>query len=90
MVLRQQQYDSSRDEAISLEIAKNCIIGKVYNARWVLERAIRDHSLQIDAEKVKAASNFLKDSLTLIQNSQSKDQLRGYEGEAASIYFGSV
>lgn len=23
-----------------------------------------------------------------IQNSQSKDQLRGYEGEAASIYFG--
>ena len=88
VVLRQQQYDSSRDEAISLEIAKNCIIGKVYNARWVLERAIRDHSLQIDAEKVKAASNFLKDSLTLIQNSQSKDQLRGYEGEAASIYFG--
>ncbi len=88
VVLRQQQYDSSRDEAISLEIAKNCIIGKVYNARWVLERAIRDHSLQIDAEKVKAASNFLKDSLTFIQNSQSKDQLRGYEGEAASIYFG--
>ena len=88
VVLRQQQYDSSRDEAISLGIAKNCIIGKVYNARWVLERAIRDHSLQIDAEKVKAASNFLKDSLTLIQNSQSKDQLRGYEGEAASIYFG--
>ena len=88
VVLRQQQYDSSRDEAISLEIAKNCIIGKVYNARWVLERAIRDHSLQIDAENVKAASNFLKDSLTLIQNSQSKDQLRGYEGEAASIYFG--
>ena len=88
VVLRQQQYDSSRDEAISLEIAKNCIIGKDYNARWVLERAIRDHSLQIDAEKVKAASNFLKDSLTLIQNSQSKDQLRGYEGEAASIYFG--
>ena len=88
VVLRQQQYDSSRDEAISLEIAKNCIIGKVYNARWVLERAIRDHSLQIDAENVKAASNFLKDSLTLIQNSKSKDQLRGYEGEAASIYFG--
>ena len=26
VVLRQQQYDSSRDEAISLEIAKNCII----------------------------------------------------------------
>ena len=88
VVLRQQQYDSSRDESISLEIAKNCILGKVYNARWVLERAIRDHSLQIDVEQVKSANNFLKNSQNLIQNSQSKDQLRGYEGEAASIYFG--
>ena len=88
VVFRQQQYDSSRDESISLEIAKNCILGKVYNARWVLERAIRDHSLQIDVEQVKSASNFLKNSQNLIQNSQSKDQLRGYEGEAASIYFG--
>ena len=60
VVLRQQQYDSSRDEKISLEIARNCILGKVYNARWVLERAIRDHSMQLDAEQVKAASDFLK------------------------------
>lgn len=87
VVLRQQQYDSSRDEAVSLEIAKTCILGKVCNARWVLERAVRDHSLQIDAEQVKAASNFLRNSLDLIRGCSSKDQLRGYEGEAASIYF---
>ena len=88
VILRQQQYASSRDEQVSLDIARNCILGKVYNARWVLERAVRDHELQIDAEKVKAASGFLKQSLEFIQVSQSKDQLRGYEGEAASIYFG--
>ena len=88
VILRQQQYASSRDEQISLDIARNCILGKVYNARWVLERAVRDHELQIDAEQVKAASGFLKQSLEFIQASQSKDQLRGYEGEAASIYFG--
>ena len=88
VILRQQQYASSRDEQVSLDIARNCILGKVYNARWVLERAVRDHELQIDAEKVKAASGFLKQSLEFIQASQSKDQLRGYEGEAASIYFG--
>ena len=88
VILRQQQYTSSRDESISLGIAKNCILGKVYNARWVLERAVRDHSMQIDVDQVRAASSFLKNSLELIQNSQSKDQLRGYEGEAASIYFG--
>lgn len=45
VILRQQQYESSRDKEISLSIAKNCITGKIYNARWVLERAVRDLSL---------------------------------------------
>ena len=49
--MREQQYASSLDSAISLEIAKNCILGKVYNARWVLERYVRDHSMQVDADK---------------------------------------
>lgn len=88
VILREQQYASSKNEEQSLEIARNCILGKVYNARWVLERATRDHSLQINVERVKEASGYLKNSLNYIQNSQSKEQLRGYEGEAASIYFG--
>ena len=88
VVLRQQQYDSSRDAQISLEIARSCILGKVYNARWVLERAERDHSLQIEVDQVKKAAEFLRDSLKRIRGSESKEQLRGYEGEAASIYFG--
>lgn len=88
VILRKQQYASCKDETMGLEIAKNCITGKVYNARWVLERALRDHEMQIDAERVKNASLQLKASLDFIQNAESKDQLRGYEGEAASIYFG--
>ena len=88
VILRKQQYESSRDKEISLSIAKNCITGKIYNARWVLERAVRDHSLQINTDQVKTASVHLKQSLEYIRNSQSKEQLRGYEGEAASIYFG--
>lgn len=87
VILRQQQFDSRNDEKIRLEIAKNCIIGKVYNARWVLERAIRDHPMQIDVEKVKNASILLKESYARIENSVTTEQLRGYEGEAASIYF---
>ena len=88
VILREQQYESSKSETMSMEIARNCIMGKVYNARWVLERALRDHPMQIDVERVKTASSQLKDSLEWIRNSRSKDQLRGYEGEAASIYFG--
>lgn len=88
VVLRKQQYESSNDDTIALEIAKSCILGKVHNARWVLERAIRDHAMQIDAERVKKASEMLKNSIAMIRSSTSKDELRGYEGEAASIYFG--
>ncbi|MBS5520914.1 MAG: type I-C CRISPR-associated endonuclease Cas1 [Clostridiales bacterium] len=87
VVLRTQQYESSCDEIQSLKIVKNCISGKVYNGRWVLERALRDHSMQIDTEKVKNASVLLKNSLKYIQACQSADELRGYEGEAAKIYF---
>lgn len=88
VLLRETQYSSSKDDVISMEIARNCIIGKVYNARWILERALRDHSMQIDVERVKAASTNLKQSLERIEGSTSKEQLRGFEGEAASIYFG--
>jgi len=67
VILRDRQYTSSKDEKCSLEISKNCISGKVYNARWVLERAIRDHAMQIDRERVKAASLQLKTFLQYIQ-----------------------
>ena len=87
VILREQQYKSSCDEKVSFSIAQNCIIGKVFNARWVLERAVRDHNLQIDVDRVKEASEKLKNSLEYIKNCKSKEQLRGYEGEAASIYF---
>lgn len=88
VVLRRRQYDVSGDEALSLGIARNCITGKVFNSRWVLERATRDHELQVDVEKLKQASNFLRQSLDYIRKCENMAQLRGYEGEAASIYFG--
>lgn len=88
VILREQQYKTFLDDEKSLDIAKNCITGKIYNARWVLERATRDHSLQVNAEKLKASSEKLKKSLNYVCDSQSKDQLRGFEGEAAQIYFG--
>ena len=43
--------------------------------------------MQIDVEAVKSSSVKLKEFLEYIQNANSIEQLRGYEGEAASIYF---
>lgn len=88
VVLRKSQYDSSENEKESLEIARNFITGKLYNARWVLERAMRDHGMQVDTERLRDASRRLKDALELVRSCETAEQLRGYEGAAAGIYFG--
>lgn len=71
-----------------MELSRNFILGKIYNSRRVLERAVRDHSLQIDVERVKKAGDYLRNSLDAVMACEEADRLRGHEGEAASIYFG--
>ena len=40
VTLRREQYRCSENPELGLRIAKSCITGKIYNSRWVLERAI--------------------------------------------------
>lgn len=87
VTLRKEQYRRSESEEESLKIARNCIAGKVYNSRWILERAARDYSLRLDAEKLKSKSAFLAQSLKKIRICTDAAALRGLEGEAASVYF---
>lgn len=87
VLLRIKQHQVAASEA-SLDIAKNCILGKIYNGRWVLERATRDHAMQVDTASLKKASTILKETMARVVLAENKDQLRGEEGEAARIYFG--
>lgn len=88
VTLRKTQYAISENMEQSTQIAKNFILGKLYNSKWVIERATRDHALRLDVEKLKHASHGLSDSIKLVLQSQDLDQLRGFEGEAATLYFG--
>ena len=87
VTLRKQQYRISENKEKSINIAKNFIFGKVYNTRWILERAVRDHSLRLDAERLKEKSAFLYHSLQKIRVCEDSSKLLGLEGEAASVYF---
>ena len=87
VTLRKTQYTYSDDELISLQIAKNFIIGKLFNSRWVLERTVRSFSSE-DVDKLKDVSNSLANSIGLVMECENLEQLRGFEGEAASQYFG--
>lgn len=87
VLLRQTQYRISDSEALSCRYARYFILGKVYNARWVLERATRDHPQRVPVEELKRTSAQLAAALPLIEQCDDLDQLRGLEGEAAQRYF---
>ena len=87
VLLRQTQYRIADSEAESCLYARNFILGKVYNARWVLERATRDHPQRVPVEQLKRTSAQLAAALPLIEQCDDLDQLRGLEGEAAQRYF---
>lgn len=87
VTLRKQQYRVSENKEESIGIAKNFIFGKIYNARWILERAARDYPLRLDADKLKEKSAFLYHSLQEIRACENASKLLGLEGEAAFVYF---
>lgn len=87
VLLRKEQYRISDDENKSIVYAKNMIVGKVFNARWSIERTLRDHAYRVDAERLKCVSNILYDTLPKIDGTGRLDELRGIEGKAAMQYF---
>lgn len=87
VTLRKEQYRISDDDIKSAGIAKNFIAAKIYNSKWVIERAIRDYPMRVDVEKLKSKSMFLSSSLSNLNDVVGTGNLRGVEGEAATVYF---
>jgi len=87
VLLRKKQYRISESETQSCQIAKSFIMGKIYNGRWILERATRDHAMRVDAEKLKKTSGDLAATLAMVDKCTDLDVLRGIEGKAAQEYF---
>lgn len=87
VTLRKVQFRLSDNMEESTKIARNFIFGKIYNGRWVIERATRDYSERIDVIKLKKVSEGLAKALNLVLNCGNLDELRGFEGEAATQYF---
>lgn len=85
VLLRKKQYALSEDENVALHLAKLFIIGKVFNARRVLQRFLRDNDV---IEDVELAVNQLDWNRKSIERADAMDSLRGEEGRAANVYFG--
>lgn len=87
VLLRKKQYRTADKDDECLVIARNFILGKVYNEKWQLERYLRQYPLRIAANEMEQASTRLSIYMQDIKTSKNLDQLRGFEGSAQVVYF---
>lgn len=86
VILRKKQYRLSEDESMSALIARNFIVGKIYNNKWVLERMTRDYPLRVDVLQFKEVSQQLSIIINEVRECEDLEKLRGWEGQAAVCY----
>jgi len=87
VLLRRTQYRIADDSELSLNIARNFIIGKIVNGKKVLNRAVRDHGETLDKELLKIVQDKMNNSIERIKSCATSDELRGIEGEISKSYF---
>ena len=89
VLLRRAQYRVSEEQP--QEIVRSILLGKVFNQRSVLMRALRDYREEFERpilERIGVVRDRLGRILRLIEHCEaSLDQLRGFEGEASNLYF---
>lgn len=90
VLLRQAQYRAADDEAICLDISRAIVAGKLRNSRHVVMRSARDSKIETEKQQLVHVAKQLGRIITKLPAANTLDQLRGYEGDAARIYFGNT
>lgn len=84
IVLRREQFRKMEDEVFCLKTAKAIVKGKLSNLRAVLMRLNRQReNVELDNEILT-----LRNLIPRVDEANSLETLRGYEGRGSAIYFG--
>lgn len=87
VLLRNTQYQWASDPGAALPVARMLLLGKIYNGRWCLERAKRDHPMRVNLERLDSAIGQMRQAMDTIMEAGSREDLMGQEGIAAKAYF---
>jgi len=87
VLLRKKQYRISDDSSESVKIGSLFLIGKLYNCRKVLSRAVRDHNLVVDCQRINNVCESLHSYYEKAIECDSLHDLMGLEGIAGKTYF---
>lgn len=83
--LRMAQFERLREPAVTVPVARAIVTGKVANQRYILLRAQREHKHEDLAETIGSLRRLFE----AIEGAETIEVLRGLEGQAAALYFGS-
>lgn len=87
VLLRREQYRRADNPAACLRIARSVIAAKIQNGRTTLLRAARETEDSEKSEQLRRAAERLANTLDDLQKAASVDVARGFEGDAARVYF---
>lgn len=88
VLLRRGQYRIADDESRHIDIVRNIVGAKIASTRVSLQRFLRNNPEFEDFRKISTVIDRKKGILNRIKNADTVDTIRGYEGEAAALYFG--
>jgi len=86
VLLRRAQHEVISEKTTSQSLAAAFVRGKLRNARYVLQRSLRDgleHS-----QPVAEGIELLDEMIERVPRATSLDELRGIEGNGTMLYFG--
>lgn len=84
ILLRKKQYEFFQNGEYSLQLSRLIIASKIQNYRTILMRHLHNYG---NNSNIEAIINHLKISKERSLTTETKDQLRGIEGDAANAYF---
>lgn len=87
VLLRREQY---RRADSADEIVRSVVMGKIANQRSVIRRTQRDHGADMDPDARYALDGVcdrMARILRIVQHAETVEVMRGFEGEAATLYF---
>lgn len=90
VLLRREQYRRSDDPDGCGRIVRNIVAGKVHNQRSVLRRVLRDYGNSDECDfdlALRKADKQLSRVIEKVKTELNIDRLRGFEGDAAQVYF---
>jgi CRISP-associated protein Cas1 len=87
ILLRQAQFEAGRQPHLCAELTRRILAGKLQNARSTLLRAARESNSTTDQTALRASAEAHATAIRKLPNTNTVDELRGLEGEAAAQYF---